>query len=467
MSSYANQRILFVTGRLAESSLREVVGSLAKAVDFEFEIVVPGVQVAALMHGGLLKSRLKIDESFDRVIVPGWVQSDIADLTAHFGLPFEAGPKNLHDLPEFFGQGKRQKIPLTESNIEIIAEINHATRQSIADVMTTATSMIEAGADLIDVGCVPGETCDHVGDYVSAMVANGWRISVDSFNRAEVEQAVKAGAELILSCNHSNVDWVTKLGTEVVVIPDTPADTDSLKRLIDKIATADCRFRIDPIIEPIGMGFASSLKRYFDFRESYPEIPMMMGVGNITELTEVDSAGVNFLLAAICEELGILSVLTTEVINWCRTSVTEFDIARRMVSHAVANQVIPKHLMEGMAVLRDPRVRHASTEELDNLFAAITDPNFRIFAAEDGLHLMNRNGHWSGQQPFRIFEHALKANPDTDAAHAFYLGFEMARAEMAQQLGKNYQQDQPLTFGFAGTLPGSSAVHHDTSPDSP
>ncbi len=63
---------------------------------------------------------------------------------------------------------------------------------------------------------------------------------------------------------------------------------------------------------------------------------MMMGIGNVTELTEVDSAGVNMILAAICEELGIQSVLTTQVINWCRSAVAEFDMARRLVRHAVA-----------------------------------------------------------------------------------------------------------------------------------
>ena len=61
----------------------------------------------------------------------------------------------------------------------------------------------------------------------------------------------------------------------------------------------------------------------------------MMGVGNLTELTDVDSAGVNTLLIGFCQELAIGSVLTTAVINWARSSVREIDLARRLAYHAV------------------------------------------------------------------------------------------------------------------------------------
>ena len=46
--------LLFVTGRLAEASLREVLDAIAPKVGFRFEVVVPGIQVAALLHSRLL-----------------------------------------------------------------------------------------------------------------------------------------------------------------------------------------------------------------------------------------------------------------------------------------------------------------------------------------------------------------------------------------------------------------------------
>lgn len=456
------QNILFVTGKLSAASLREVVEPIAARLGFQFEIAVPGIQVAALMHTRLLRSRLQVDPAVDRVVLPGWVQGDLEELSQHFDRPFERGPKDLHDLPEYFGLGKRKQAQLDRYSIEIIGEINHATRMPLDAVVTAALSLAESGADVIDVGCVPGESCDRVAEIVAALRQHQLRVSVDSFDRREVEQAVSAGAELILSCNHSNLDWVTKLDTEVVVIPDTPSDMASLDRLIDSVSTAGTPFRIDPIVEPIGMGFTRSLERYMTMRRRYPQVPMMMGVGNVTELTEVDSAGVNMLLAAICEELGIQSVLTTQVINWCRTAVAEFDVARRLVHYAVTNQVIPKHINSSLTMLRDSRVNPQSDTALNSLADALTDNNFRIFAEASGLHLMNRGRHVRGERPFDVFAEVLQAQ-SVDAGHAFYLGYEMARAEICRLLGKQYRQDEPIDFGVAGQLPGSASVHHDAS----
>ena len=42
-----------------------------------------------------------------------------------------------------------------------------------------------------------------------------------------------------------------------------------------------------------------------------------------------------------------------------------------------------------------------------------------------------------------------------EAAHAFYLGYEFAKAVTALTLGKNYVQDQALCWGFL-TLPEKS-----------
>ncbi|MCP4784448.1 MAG: dihydropteroate synthase [Fuerstiella sp.] len=458
-----NSTVLFVTGRLAEFGLRETVAELSQRLGFQYEILVPGIQVAALLHVNLLQKRLQVPTGVDRVVLPGWCQGNLAQLETHFGMTFERGPRDYRDLPEHFGLGARKEVRLDDYSVDIIAEINHATRMSVADVVAEAKALSDDGADLIDVGCVPGESCRSVGEIVLALRDENLRVSIDSFDRHEVELAVAAGAELILSCNHTNIEWVTEFGVEVVAIPDTPSDTESLDRLIAQLSSASVPYRIDPIIEPIGMGFTASLRRYMDARQKYPDVPMMMGIGNVTELTEVDSAGVNILLAAVCEELGIRSVLTTQVINWCRTAVAEFSAARRLVAYSIHNHVIPKHLDSSLVMLRDAKLRRESEDSLNALAAALTDPNFRIYATSSTLHLMNNTGHWHGDGPFEVFSSALKANRDVDAGHAFYLGYELARAEVARFLGKQYTQDEPLQWGVLGEIPGSSAVRHGST----
>jgi hypothetical protein len=42
----------------------------------------------------------------------------------------------------------------------------------------------------------------------------------------------------------------------------------------------------------------------------------------------------------------------------------------------------------------------------------------------------------------------MNKKEDMDPAHAFYLGFELAKAKMALTLGKNYRQDNALHWGL-------------------
>ena len=46
-----------------------------------------------------------------------------------------------------------------------------------------------------------------------------------------------------------------------------------------------------------------------------------------------------------------------------------------------------------------------------------------------------------------------------DGGHAFYLGVELARAEIAWQLGKRYVQDNRLRWGVAVDPPAEESTH--------
>jgi dihydropteroate synthase-like protein len=300
---------------------------------------------------------------------------------------------------------------------------------------------------VIDVGCDPGGCWSGVGDAVRALRDEGFRVSIDSMDPVEASAAVRAGAELVLSVTSANAEAARDWGVEVVVIPDSPADLASLERTAERLHSWGVPFRLDPILEPIGFGFAAALGRYLETRRRHPQAAMLMGVGNLTELTDCDSAGINVLLAGFCQELGIRSVLTTAVANWAASSVRELDLARRLVHHAVAQRVLPKHLEPQLVLLRDPRLRRYGREALTDLARRITDRNFRIFAEEGRLHVLNRALHLEGTDPFDLFRQ-MQQRERIEPSHAFYLGYEMAKAVTALTLGKNYVQDQALTWGF-------------------
>jgi hypothetical protein len=83
--------------------------------------------------------------------------------------------------------------------------------------------------------------------------------------------------------------------------------------------------------------------------------------------------------------------------------------------------------------------------------------NFRIETAADGLHIYNRNGHHVATDPFKLFD---KLNVESDGAHAFYLGYELAKAEIAFALGKRFAQDNPLDWGVAADRKGEDLTVH-------
>jgi dihydropteroate synthase-like protein len=445
--------LLFVTGKLAEPALRRALAELAPAAGFEPTVAVLPITVVALATTPWVARHLSVPAGIDRVVLPGLCAGDLAVVAEKAGVPVERGPRDLRDLPEFFGRGGRQGPPpgYGAFDVEILAEINHAPQLPLTELLDQARRLRADGADVIDVGCDPGMTWAGAGESVRALRAEGLRVSIDSFNAAEVEAAAAAGAELVLSVNGGNVAGARALyeryGCGFVAVPDTPADLDGLDRTVLRLRDDGVPFRIDPVLEPIAFGFAASLGRYLEVRRRHPDAEMMMGVGNLTELTDSDSAGVNVLLLGVCQELGVRSVLTTQVINWCRTCVRELDLARRLVSFACRERVLPKHLEPNLVLLRDPKLREHGEETLRELAARVTDRNFRLFAERGKLIAFNGNTYAEGTDPFELFAR-LSAGESLDPGHAFYLGYELAKAVTALTLGKNYVQDQALRWGF-------------------
>ncbi|MBM4021444.1 MAG: dihydropteroate synthase [Planctomycetes bacterium] len=441
-------RIHFVTGRLAEHSLRQVLERLAPRAGFEASVQVMPITVAALMPTPWIAKRLEVPEGTGRIVIPGACRGPLEAFAAVTTLPVERGPADLRELDDFFGQKSRDLADYGRHDIEIIAEINHAPRLAAETLLAEARRLAAAGADRIDVGCDPGEPWAGVGDAVRMLVAEGFRVSIDSFEPREVAAAVRAGATLVLSVNSTNVAAATDWGCEVVVVPDVPATLEGFDGTVAMLRDSRVPHRLDPVLEPIGFGFAASLGRYLDVRRRHPDADMMMGIGNLTELTDVDSAGINTLLMGFCQEIGIRSVLTTEVIHWAASSVRECDLARRLTWHAVNHRTLPKHVEPGLVTLRAGKPRAHGGETLQRLATAIRDPNFRIFAEGRMLHLVGAGVHLESADPFALFEDLQAAGRTAvDASHAFYLGYEMAKAVTALTLGKDYRQDQALDWG--------------------
>jgi dihydropteroate synthase len=444
VSEAAPPRVLFVTGKLAEPALRRVVAELGPAVIGE--IAVLRITVAALMTTPWIARFLTVPAGTDLVLIPGLCEGDLEVLRERFGVRVEKGPKDLRDIPRHFGQAEAAP-DYGAQQIEILAEINNAPRLSREAIAAAAAYFRTSGADIIDVGCTPGVPFPALADVVRLLRSDGHRVSVDSFDPGEIGAAVEAGAEMVLSVNGANLDVARGLaGTDVrvVVIPDFGEGLETLERNIAALERWGVAYLVDPIIEPIGFGFMASLERYAEMHRRRPEAAQLMGIGNITELTSADSTGVNAVLIAICEEVGVRAVLTTEVIPWARGTVREIDVARRLMHHAVRHRTLPKGVDDRLLTVKDPRILEYDEAELRALHAAVTDPNFRIFTDRDTITVFNHEIFVRGTDIQEIFS---RLGVD-EATHAFYLGRELMKAKLAITLGKTYRQEGSLAWGY-------------------
>lgn len=183
----------------------------------------------------------------------------------------------------------------------------------------------------------------------------------------------------------------------------------------------------------------------------------MMGIGNVTELTHADTIGMNALLFGIASELDLAAVLVVQVSEHARSVVREADIARRIMHAARRENALPKDFSSALLALHEKRPFPQTPAEIAELAQAVRDPSFRVMPAEDGVHVFNRDGHHVSADPFALWP---LLGIEDDAAHAFYMGVELARAQIAWQLGKRYAQDQALRWGAALPAEAEDPLRH-------
>jgi dihydropteroate synthase-like protein len=451
---------LFLTGHLAEPRLRAVLGAL-DGLDFSWTVHDIGVQVAALMTIDIIRSRLPKDAmGADRVVVPGYCQGDLDTLGQAFDAAFERGPADLHDLPSYFGLAG-QPIDLTQHDVRIFAEIVDAPKLSVDSILDRARSFAADGADVIDLGCLPATPFPHLEDAVAALKDSGLAVSIDSADPAELRRGGAAGADFILSLNVSTVGLAEEMRAIPILVPTPAGDLDSLVRAAERLERLGRPFIVDSILDPIPFGFTGSILRYAELRRRMPAARIMTGIGNLTELTDADTTGMNAVLFGVIAELGITDVLAVQVSPHCRTAIREADRARRIMHAAKSLQRLPVGIDEGLMALHARRPFAAGATEIADTAARIRDANFRIEIAADGIHVYNRDLH-------RVARTAMEMYPalgvESDGAHAFYLGVELARAEIAWQLGKRYSQDESLTWGCAAEAAAEPSAHRTPGP---
>lgn len=478
-------KILLVTGRLAEDQVRAFAG--------EADVLVADTDVAAFVTPQMLFQA--VPHGYDLILIPGAVTADFREVERSLASPIRLGPKHAADLGEVLQliekgelepsrtipacqllQGEMRDKALRdiesleaqaeavlhigrvkiggESRMKVLAEVVDATRLPPEQLAGRIRYYQKEGADMIDLGLPLDARPEEVRAALAvAKEATRLPVSIDSIRPDLLLAGLEAGADMLLSLNAANMAQVgpaaADLGVPAAVIPGPgPA---SLEKNVNAALDLGVRVIADPVLDPPLQGLAASLHRYMQFSRRHPGIPLFFGAGNVTELLDADTIGVNALLAAIGAEVGASILFTPEYSAKAAGSVRELATASRMMQLSGRRKTPPKDLGLDLLLLKQKRrlpeepLPEQMTEAQPGHVYVLDDLGpFRIFLSR-GL-IVARNGPVSicGRNARDLVNSLVDLGLVGRLDHAAYLGRELQKAETALRLGRDYVQDEPL-----------------------
>ncbi|MHA2290342.1 MAG: dihydropteroate synthase [Promethearchaeota archaeon] len=203
----------------------------------------------------------------------------------------------------------------------IIAELVNCPEKSDDAIIRKVSHYKESGADIIDIGCVASKSYpDRIREIVQ-LIRNNFNVllSIDSMEKGEILAAVDEGVDMILSLDLGNFKDFLNLPRDIpiVILPTNikeayfPKEPEirvkNLFKLTQELRQHGFKKLIaDPLLEtPITPGICNSLEAYFLYKRQVSkeknknwELPLFFGISNVVELMDIDSVGINGLLAS-------------------------------------------------------------------------------------------------------------------------------------------------------------------------
>jgi len=458
-------------------------------------------------------------------LVPGLVRGDTAVITKAVGVETFKGSRYAADLPtvldslgtvqlstiepaDDFLREKLQKkalqeIEKTEQNREallkkpgsmlignlavgrdfpmrVLAEIVDAPLLDNDAIQHLAKDFVQAGANIIDVGMVAGESqplvAKRIVEWVKQVV--DVPVSIDTLDPAEIKAAVQAGAELILSGDAGNIEEIAPFASKVavVVIPTNqrqgyfPKKAQERVKYLEEIIEKAKKLGVSHCIADLVLEPSNVLESFIAFKQftaRNPEVPLFVGVSNVTELIDADSVGVNALLARLSSEIDASILLATEKSDKVKGTIAEEVVAAKMMFLAKKRGSVPKDLGIDLLILKDKRVREEPYDKkLEVKARVVTAPekskpaildsegmfkisidrveNVLVAVHYTSLDMTNPIDIVKGKTADSVYAKVVAMGLVSKLDHAAYLGSELAKAEIALRTGKEYIQDNVM-----------------------
>lgn len=460
-------------------------------------------------------------DSFDMIITPGLIRKDVKEIETETGIPTYKGSTSAADLNIVLDMAdklelssktpadklieeelrkralqfiedfendtqNREKLLKKPENImvgnlpvgedfpmRVLAEIANAPLLSSDDLIASAKNYVQSGAQMIDIGMIAGETrANEIPEMVKALKENldGIPVSIDTLNPVEIKTAVESGVDMVLSLDLGNYEDVLPLMEEknipAVILPTnfsqnwTPQTVAERVNALEELMKKCSKINVfaDLILDPVNsQSIVESIIACSEFKKRN-NVPLFFGVGNVTELLDTDSVGVNALLSGIAMELGASILFTPEESGKTIGSVHELAVSSKMMFLAKNRGSIPKDLGIDLIILKDKRKAESFNEEID-VTVLEGHENYKFTQDPEGsFKIIAENGfiiaiHYVDMKPDLIikartakgiYDEIIKNRLVSRLEHAAYLGAELQKAEIAVLLNKNYIQDFTL-----------------------
>ncbi len=467
-----------VTGRRAHRMVKKAVGDKA-------DVLLLDVDVASFITPDLMSSLPNLD--YDLILVPGLSSGNFLTLEKDTGVKTRRGPKHACDLDMVLSHADdiefSHSVPACQllstkkyeeavkkvnelefeaeysfklsnlkiggnSRMKVMGEIVDATRMQRDEILMVARDFIAQGADIIDIGIAMDATPLEVINAVDAVSSLNTPISIDTVDPDLILAAIE-DIDMVLSLNGDNIKAVGRSiadrGITAVIIPDI--DLGSLQnniRLAQEIGIE--KIIADPVLRPIGDGLIDSLVSYHRFRQA-SDLPLFFGVGNVTELIDADSIGINAILAGMAMELDVSILFTPQYSAKTSGSIYELKTAAQMMLLSKERCTPPKDLGLDLLVIKEKRHRtseikinksikakpHKSQQDPKGSFS-IDLKDGKIVATQGDISVI-------GTSSKAVFDTISDLGLVSLIDHAAYLGRELMKAELALRFGRSYAQD--------------------------
>jgi len=395
---------------------------------------------------------------------------------------FENDTENIEKLLEKPNNILIRNLPVGEDfPMRVLSEIANAPFLSKEALINKCQYFVDSGADMIDIGMAAGEDfSDKIPELIETLrpIVGDRPLSIDTLNPDEIRVAAEHGIDFVLSLdlgNNSEIkDILIEKNIPAVLLPTnfsqgkspkSPSErVESMHQLIRDIE--GIKYVADLILDPVNSSsIVESIIACHEFHKQNPA-PMFFGVGNVTELMDADSGGVNVLLAGIGMELGVSILFTPEESGKTRGSVYELSTASKMMFLAKHRKSIPKDLGINLVAFKDKHKRNdiilneregvEETRQVNPMkFVRDKAGSFKI-NVDYGTTVKDSRitaTHFKKNKPDlvivghsakEVHEEIITKELVTRMEHAAYLGSELQKAEIAMITGKEYVQDFDL-----------------------